>query len=81
MGSLTKWMGGIGGKMLYDKGKKDAKKKAAGDAAQKQAQIDALKAENENLQSQVSMRRQSMFQDLGFQNKRPDGSAGGMLPM
>ena len=80
MGSLTKWMGGWGGKMLYDKGKKDAKKKAAGDAAQKQAQIDALKAENEDLQSQVTLRRQSMFQDLGY-DKKQNGTSGGMLPM
>lgn len=81
MGSLTKWMGGWGGKMLYDKGKKDAKKKAAGDAAQKQAQIDALKAQNDELQNQVNFRRQSMFSDLGFENKKPNGTSGGMLPM
>ena len=74
-------MGGLGGKMLYDKGKKDAKKKAAGDAAQKQAQIDALKAQNDELQTQVNLRRQSMFQDLGFENRKPNGTPGGMMPM
>ena len=81
MGSLTKWIGGLGGKMLYDKGKKDAKKDAAGSAAQKQAQIDALKAQNADLQNQVNYRRQSMFSDLGFENKKPNGTSGGMLPM
>lgn len=81
MGSWGKWLGGIGGKVFYDQGKKDAKKKAANSAVQKQAQIDALKAQNEDLQNQVSYRRQSMFSDLGFENKKPNGTSGGMLPM
>lgn len=75
------WKYGIGGKIIYDEGKKDAKKDAAGAAAQKQAQIDALKAQNEDLQNQVNYRRQSMFSDLGFENKKPNGTSGGMLPM
>lgn len=73
--------GSLLGKAFYDKGKKDAKKDAAGTSTQKQAQINALQSENENLQEQLKMNRRSMFSDLGFENRKPNGTSGGMLPM
>lgn len=81
MGIETIALGALAGKMIYDKGKKSAKKKAEASSAQKQAQIDALKSENDKLQMQQQMNRGSMFADLGFQNKKPDGTSGGMMPM
>jgi hypothetical protein len=81
MGIIEGTLGALGVKAVYDKGKKSGKKKSEANLAQKQSQIDALKKQNEDLQSQVSMNRGSMFSDLGFQNKKPDGTSGGMLPM
>lgn len=81
MGIETIALGALAGKMIYDKGKKSGKKKTEANLAQKQSQIDALKAQNSNLQSQMQMNRRSMFSDLGFENKKPDGTSGGMLPM
>jgi chaperonin cofactor prefoldin len=79
MGATMKY--GIVGKYVYDEGKKDAKKDAAKTVSRKQSEIDTLKKQNENLQSQLTMNRVSMFSDLGFENRKPNGTSGGMLPM
>jgi hypothetical protein len=81
MGMETLMLGALAGKMIYDKGKKSAKKKAEASSAQKQAQIDALQMQNDNLQLQMQTNRRNMFSDLGFENKKPNGTSGGMLPM
>ena len=81
MGIIESTLGALGVKAVYDKGKKSGKKKSEASLAQKQSQIDALTKQNESLQSQLTMNRGSMFSDLGFENKKPTGTSGGMLPM